>query len=166
MPSLRARVLSSCCVAFVGFLTCASASYAAPEKIVYEVGGYSSDPSGAYEAFVDSSAVVTQQLPGGAMALPGPHNVALSPNGQMIAFGRNGAIYTENLNTGQEKLVYSSTCSSDPRFTPDAKALFFDRNCDSRTYSDIWRVNVDGTGAAALITWGNQQTISDVSSDG
>ena len=154
------------CAAIVVAVSATSAS--AYEKLVYEVGtGRSTDPSAGYEAFIHSSLVSTQQMPGFGMSTPGPHDLALSPNGQTVAFDRNGSIYTTNLNTGQETLVYSSTCANGPRFTPDGKALFFNRNCDSRTFSDIWRVNADGSGAAAaVIAWGNQQMVTDVSSDG
>jgi hypothetical protein len=168
MVRARARAAAACaaivvaaCALFAASAT-ASPSY---EKLVYEVGtGRSTDPSAGYEAFVNSSQVSTQQLLGSGT--PGPHDLALSPNGQTVAFDRNGSIYTTNLNTHQEKLVYSSTCSNGPRFTPDGKALFFNRNCDSRTFSDIWRVNVDGTSPTAVIAWGNQQMVSDVSADG
>lgn len=90
----------------------------------------------------------------------------LSPDGQRIVYTRSKSIYTLSLRDRQERLVYSSTCSGGPNWGPDAKTIFFSRNCDSRTYSDIWRVGVDGTGARSLVTWKNQQTVYDVSADG
>ena len=151
MPRAQSRIAVACVTAVVAM--CASPALAQHEKLVYQAGDPAGYPSAGYVAYVNGNQWTTQQIPGMGFSNPGPGNLALSPNGQAVAYSRGGSLYTRNLNTGQETLVYSSTCAYQPRFTPDATALFFTRNCGSRTYADVWRVNLDGSAARALIAW-------------
>jgi Tol biopolymer transport system component len=83
---------------------------------------------------------------------------AFSPNGQKIAFDRNGAIWTMNADgSGQAQLTQPPGFSEDgaPNWAPDGSKLVFssDRHCStSCAQIDLYTVNADGSNVTRLRT--------------
>jgi hypothetical protein len=140
---------------------------AAADKLVYTTGNDQLASYTAWSTFPNAASTP----PAVAVAAGIDAFVDLSPNGQMIAYTINETqLYTKDLETGAVTLVYSAPCIWRPKFSPDGQTLFFSATtsgtCQLNQGWDIWRVNIDGTGARAVITWKGGQRMDDVSPDG
>jgi Tol biopolymer transport system component len=81
----------------------------------------------------------------------------VSPNGLLVVFnsdanpvvGSGDDLWISNADGTDARLLFGGDGEQeDPSFTPDGKAVVFENDVDGD--EDIWRVNIDGTGAVNL----------------
>jgi Tol biopolymer transport system component len=77
---------------------------------------------------------------------------SLSPDGSLIAWQRGGQIWLMNSDGTEQHPLTSDGTNTSPAFSPDGTKIAFDRDPpeDMSINSDIWVMNVDGTGMQNL----------------
>jgi Tol biopolymer transport system component len=77
---------------------------------------------------------------------------SLSPDGSLIAWQRGGQIWLMNSDGTEPHALTSDGTNAAPTFSPDGTKIAFDRDPpeDMSINSDIWVMNVDGTGMQNL----------------
>lgn len=148
-------------VAVAGGVLCAPAR-AALEPVVY------TRQDGAYDL---RTIFKTDEFGGLGSQVVGPRarDGRLSPDGHRIVYAIDGSLWTKSIRGGDvlSVLPRTTTCgASQPFWGADQNVIFFTRDCDDRTYADVWRVNIDGTALKRLIGWKHPQRLVDVSEDG
>ena len=111
-----------------------------------------------------------QRLTNKTAGSPLAYYVALSPDGQRVAFNEGpgvGHVWVMDINSGAMTKVYtgsSAAAGSKPKFSPDGRKLVF--HTGSANTGDIYTVNIDGTGLTKIVGWRDGQVDADFSPDG
>src|SRR5580692_5728383 len=79
------------------------------------------------------------------------HDVAWSPDKQLIAFAQDDGLFLLDGNNGKRKIFTARGFAFWPRWSPDGKRLRFTVEDSSNLSSELWEVHADGTGARPLL---------------
>jgi Tol biopolymer transport system component/predicted Ser/Thr protein kinase len=87
------------------------------------------------------------------------HDVAWSPDKQLIAFAQGDGLFLLDSNNGKQKIFTARGFAFWPRWSTDGKRLRFTVEDSSNLSSELWEVNADGTGARPLLPGWNKPSI-------
>jgi Tol biopolymer transport system component len=87
------------------------------------------------------------------------HDVAWSPDKQLIAFAQGDGLFLLDSNNGKRKIFTARGVVFWPRWSPDGKRLRFTVEDSINLSSELWEVHADGTGARPLLPGWNKPSI-------
>ena len=87
------------------------------------------------------------------------HDVAWSPDKQLIAFAQGDGLFLLDSNNGKQRIFTARGFAFWPRWSPDGKRLRFTVEDSSNLSSELWEVHADGTGARPLLPGWNKPSI-------
>jgi len=87
------------------------------------------------------------------------HDVAWSPDKQLIAFAQGDGLFLLDGNNGKRKIFTARGFVFWPRWSPDGKRLRLTVEDSSNLSSELWEVQADGTGARPLLPGWNKPSI-------
>jgi Tol biopolymer transport system component len=87
------------------------------------------------------------------------HDVAWSPDKQLIAFAQGDGLFLLDSNNGKREIFTARGVVFWPRWSPDGKRLRFTVEDSISLSSELWEVHADGTGARPLLPGWNKPSI-------
>jgi eukaryotic-like serine/threonine-protein kinase len=87
------------------------------------------------------------------------HDVAWSPDKQIVAFASGNGLYLLDSNNGKRRIFTAEGVVLWPRWSPDGKRLRFTLEDSSTLSSTLWEVHADGTDPRILLPRWNKPSI-------